>query len=217
MIDRKHIGQIMQQDYEERWQAGDSWDYGDPAVADFERAKNARHLALLGGRRYARALEIGCGNGNFTPHLAGIAGQLVSLDIAASAIERARVRVAEAGPGNVEFRVANIMEYDPVEEGPWDLVVMMEMIYSLGWLYPIFDVAWLAEQLLAAVRPGGRFVLTNAYGGENDHLLRPYLINTYRDLFRNVGFRLEAEEVFGKGLPGDGLEILISLFTKEAG
>ena len=39
----------------------------------------------------------------------------------------------------VEFRVANVMEFNPRSEGPWDLVVMNEMICFLGWLYPFFQ------------------------------------------------------------------------------
>ena len=35
----------------------------------------------------------------------------------------------------IDFRVANIMQYNPRAEGPWDLVVMTETIYCLGWLY----------------------------------------------------------------------------------
>ena len=44
------------------------------------------------------------------------------------------------------------MDYDQQAEGPWDLVVMSETICYLGWLYSLFDVAWLACQLFAVSR-----------------------------------------------------------------
>ena len=56
--------------------------------------------------------------------------------------------------------------------------------------------------------------MANTYGGVEDYLLRPWLIRTYRDLFLNVGYRIEAEEVFCGNKDGVELEVLISLFAK---
>ena len=104
------------------------------------------------------------------------------------------------------------MEYDPAEEGPWDLVVLSETIYYLGWLYSFFDVAWLSFQLFSATRHGGRLLLANTFGGVEDYLLRPWVVRTYRDLFLNVGYRLESEEVFRGVKSGADIEVLFSLF-----
>jgi len=108
------------------------------------------------------------------------------------------------------------MDYDPNTEGPWDLVVMSETIYYLGWLYPLFDVGWLATEIFAATREGGRFLMANTYGGEKDYLLRPWLIDTYRNLFLNVGFDLEAEELVTGAKNGVEYEVLVALFSKPA-
>jgi SAM-dependent methyltransferase len=137
---------------------------------------------------------------------------VVALDISPSAIEQARA--AGRGLRTVDFRVANIMEYDLCAEGPWDLVVMSETIYYLGWLYPFFDLAWLASQIFAATRGGGRFLLANTLGRTEDHLLLPWIIRTYRDLFLNVGYVLEREELSRGVKNGVHFEVLISLFTK---
>ena len=169
---------------------------------------------MLEGRRYGRVLEIGCGAGSFSRHLARIADRVVALDIAPAAV--ARARVVEDAPGNVDFRVANIVDYDLRTDGPWDLVVMGETIYYLGWLYPFFDVAWLAAELFSATESGGRFLMANTHSGVKDYLARPWLVRTYRDLFLNVGYRLEAEEIFRSKKNGVDLEALISLFTKTA-
>ena len=172
-----------------------------------------RQFAMVGGRHYARALEIGCGAGWFTRHLARVADEVLALDVAPSAIVRAHASGLD--PEVVDFRVTNIMDYDLRAEGPWDLVVMSETIYYLGWLYPFFDIAWLASELFASTSGTGRLLMANTFGGVEDYLLRPWVIRTYRDLFLNVGYRLEAEEIFRGSKDGATLEALISLFAKE--
>lgn len=46
------------------------------------------------------------------------------------------------------------MELDLEEEGTWDLVVLAETSYYLGWLYPMFDVGRMAHSLYEATRAG---------------------------------------------------------------
>jgi len=209
MIERKLIDEKAHSFFEELWKRGDPWEF---ETSEFERNKYARQVAMLQGRRYARALEIGCGNGCFSRLLAGIADRTVALDISPTAIEQART--AAAGLGAIDFRVANIMDYDPHTDGPWDVVVMSETICYLGWLYPLFDVAWLATELFSATCAGGRLLMANTCGGVEDYLLRPWIIRTYRDLFLNVGYHLEAEEIFHGTKNGVEIEVLISLFAK---
>jgi hypothetical protein len=51
--------------------------------------------------------------------------------------------------------------------------------------------------------------------GENDDwLLRPWLTRTYRDLFVNVGYRIEAEEVYKAAKKGVDFEVLMTLYRK---
>jgi SAM-dependent methyltransferase len=169
-------------------------------------------LRILEERRYARALEIGCNAAYFTHLLAGVAEQIVALDISPTTI--ARARGLWTGPVGVDFRVANIMEYDMQADGPRALVVLSDTICMLGWLYPFFDVAWLAARLFAASAAGGRLLLANSICESNELLLLPWLIRTYRDLFRNVGYELRAEEIFRGNKNGVDFEVLISLFAK---
>jgi len=197
--------------FEDLWHQGDYWELETSA---FEEARYAALLAPLAGRRYARALEIGCGAGTFTRRLAGLAGRVLAIDVAPSAITRARDALAPAA--GVDFRVANVMDHAFRDEGPFDLIVVSETIYYLGWLYPFFDVAWLASEIHEATRPGGRLLLANTFGGCDDALLRPGMIRTYHDLFRNVGYRLEAERVFRGNKNGAELEVLISLLVKPS-
>ena len=210
MTERESNSQKAQSFFEELWKRGDPWDI---ETSDFEQRRCARLLQILSARRYAKALEIGCATGVFTHLLARVADRSVALDISATAI--ACARKAWTGPDSTEFRVANIIEYDPRAEGPWDLVVMSDMIYFLGWLYPFFDVAWLAMELFAATTAGGQLLLANCYGGAEDYLMRPSLIRTYRDLFVNVGYRVNAEEVFRGTKNGVPIEALVTLFEKK--
>jgi SAM-dependent methyltransferase len=209
MSEQQPIGQKAQEFFEDLWQEGDFWEFES---SDYEQARLAQLFKMIDGRRYGRALELGCGAGHFTRLLAGIADHIVALDIAPTAI--ARARALELGPGAVDFRVANIMEYKPGADGPWDLLVMTETICYLGWLYPFFDVAWFAAELFAATRHGGWLLLANTVGEEA--LLLPWVIRTYHDLFRNVGYRIEAEEVFEGTKKGVNFEVLMSLFIKES-
>jgi SAM-dependent methyltransferase len=211
MTERHLIGQKAEEFFEALWKRGDPWEL---ETAVFEQERYARQLRALEGRRYARALEIGCGIGTFTRRLARIADCVVALDVSPTAIARARETRDDLGPGLVDFQVGNIMEYDLTAKGPWDLVVLSETIYYLGWLYSFFDVAWLAFQLFTTTRDGGSLLLANTCGGVEDYLLRPWVIRTYRDLFVHVGYRLESEEVFRGVKSGAPIEVLISRFAK---
>jgi hypothetical protein len=112
----------------------------------------------------------------------------------------------------IDYRVANIMQFDVHGDGPWDLIVLSETIYYLGWLYTFYDIAFLASQLLAGTRHGGRLLLANTESGVEDELMRPWLIRTYRDLFRNVGYRLAREDIF-RGIKNDTqMNVLVSVF-----
>jgi SAM-dependent methyltransferase len=193
------------------WADSDPWELEG---SEFEQRRYARQLALLETGRYRRALEIGCGGGSFTRLLAPLCAELVAIDISEAAIERAR---ASSDPGtNVEYRVANVMELDIEREGTWDLVVLTETAYYLGWLYPMFDLAWLAHSLHQATRAGGRLLLGNAiWADAEEGLMSPWLIHSYRDLFRNVGYRLEAEESMRGTKNTVEFEVLMSLFVRE--
>jgi SAM-dependent methyltransferase len=208
MIEREMISQKAKSFFEELWQKGDPWEF---ETSEFEHRRCARLLEILSGRRYSKVLEIGCGAGAVTRLLAPIADHVVAFDISSTAIERAKATQTDP---KIDFRVANMMEYDARAEGPWDLVIMSDMICFLGWLYPFFDIGWLAMELFAATRVGGHLFLPNTYGGPKDYLMRPCLIRTYRDLFVNVGYQIKSEEVFRGIKNGVGIEILMTLFEK---
>jgi SAM-dependent methyltransferase len=209
MNERELIGQKAQTFCEDLWQRGDFWNFEHSA---YEQARCERLFTLLAGRRYPRVLEIGCGAGYFTRFLSRLADHIVAFDIAPAAIARARASGIE-GP-TVNFRVANIMDYTWRDDGPWDLIVFCDTICYLGWLYSFFDVAWLATELFAATRRGGRLLLANSMDEVEDKLLLPHIIRTYRDLFLNAGYELDTEEIFRGTKTGVDYDILMSLLIK---
>jgi 2-polyprenyl-3-methyl-5-hydroxy-6-metoxy-1,4-benzoquinol methylase len=208
MNDRDAAHQKAREFFDRLWSKGDFWEIES---SEYERARLGRLVEVLGGNRYERALELGCGAGAFTRRLAEKSDRVLAVDVSEEAIARAR---ANPAPRGIEWRAANAMDLDLAAEGPFDLVVLVETVCYLGWLYPFFDVAWLAHALFEASRPGGRLLLANTLGDMGDALLLPWLIHSYRDLFRNVGWRAAHEETWRGRKNGVDLEVLITLMER---
>lgn len=51
--------------------------------------------------------------------------------------------------------------------------------------------------------------------GGSDWLLRPWIIRTYHDLFVNVGYAIETEEVVRRAKNGQDFDILMTLYTRR--
>jgi cyclopropane fatty-acyl-phospholipid synthase-like methyltransferase len=211
---RQAISRRMKDHYEAVWEEGDAWSF---ETSEYEQRRYDAHIAMLADRRYASTLEIGCGSGGLTRRLATISDRVLAIDISSNAIERARTQVAASAERQaIELEAADVMTFDAVARGPWDLIVFSETIYCVGWLYPMFDVALMASKLRAAMRPGGRLLLSNTYGARRDWLLQPWLIDTYRDLLRNVGFTPEREEIFTGVKDSAEMRVLMSMFSIDA-
>lgn len=215
MTDRETADAKAREFFGGLWRKGDPWDL---ETHPFEVAKYDAQLALLdadrgSGVRYGRALEIGCGAGAFTRRLASRCASVIGVDVAEPAIALARQRTAAS---NVSYLRENVMEWQDGLKGEWDLVVCAETICYLGWLYPFFDVAWLAHRIYDGMRAGGRLLLANTCGGVEDYLLLPWIIRTYHDLFRNVGFVVLEDTLFRGEKNGARIEAMITLYERRA-
>jgi len=213
MIDKQKIAAEATVFFNKLWSKGDPWDLeGNP----FETAKYDAQFAVLDADkgRYGRALEIGCAAGVFTRRLAERCDSVVALDVAEPAIALARARSAAANITNIDYRLANVMEWKEELDEQWDLVVLAETLCYLGWLYPFFDVAWFAHCLHQGTRPGGRLLLANTCGGVEDYLLKPWIIRTYHDLFRNAGFEVVQDTMFRGNKNGADIEAIVTLLKK---
>jgi SAM-dependent methyltransferase len=187
MTERETISAKARSFFDGLWSRGDPWEL---ETSEFERKRYRRLMAMLDRPKYERALEIGCGAGTFTRLLAPLANQLIALDVSDLAIGRAQA--ADNTPSHVEFRVANIMDYDPKVEGPWDLIVMSETVYFLGWLYSFYDMCWIASELFKATRSDGELLLANAQGEICGPLLHPSIIRTYEHMFVSMGYQFKS-------------------------
>ena len=100
-------------------------------------------------------------------------------------------------------------------ERPHELQISVQSIAG-GTLYPFFDVAWFAHCVHEGTRPGGRLLLANTCGGVEDYLLKPWIIRTYHDLFRNAGFAVLSDTMFRGNKNGAEIEAMITLFERRA-
>ena len=125
----------------------DPWDFETSA---YEQAKYERTLAALGDRRYARGLEAGCSIGVLAARLAERCDELLAVDIAQTAVDAARARLAAYANVRVERRTL------PAEwpAGPFDLVVCSELLYY--WDRPTLEAA--LGVMADSLAPGGRLI-----------------------------------------------------------
>jgi len=115
---------------------------------------------LLPDRPYARALDLGCGQGLFARHLAGRAGHVLGLDLAQAAVDQAREMSAHLP--NLAFEQADVTDLPADLDGKFDLVVLADTLYYLS---PLSDgllkaIALRVGRLLA---PGGLCLLANHF------------------------------------------------------
>ena len=80
------------------------------------------------GQRFNTVLEIGCGEGHQTEHLAELAGRITGIDVSPTAVERAAKRLPEA-----EFLAGDLFAQPWARElGHFDLVTACEVIYYMS-------------------------------------------------------------------------------------
>ena len=119
---------------------------------------NATVRALVAEVRPRDVLDAGCGNGALAAELATDGYHVVGIDADAHGLELARARA----PG-VEF-VQAVFEGDPASltatgDGRVDVVVSTEVVEHLYAPHELVRFAF------AALRPGGRFIITTPYHG----------------------------------------------------
>lgn len=110
--------------------AGDPWLSASPRYRYQARKYDALVSMLPAGRRFPRALDIGCGAGLLTRRLAPVCDSIMAVDISAVAIQYARER--NSSLDNISFEQHDILQAD--SEGwseAFDLIVIADTIYYL--------------------------------------------------------------------------------------
>ena len=126
----------------------------------YQRRKYEVLASLLPSQRFQRALDLGCGLGLLSCHLAARADTVLGVDIAPSAVARARVLHADLP--NLQFEVHDLLKLPSSFNGSFDLVAVADVLYYLS---PLDDT--LLESIVARITellaPGGLCMLANHY------------------------------------------------------
>ena len=181
---RERYGRAIKDYYEDLWQR---------LPADLEPPSYELRSRFLRGEVRAgdRALDLGCGTGEFTAELAQAGAVAVGVDVADAAIERARAR----HPG-LDFRLVPIDGPLPFEDNSFDLVWASEVIEHVadtaGWLSEVRRVLAPAGRLLMTTPSHGRlrvaiFGLERFAEPLGDHL-HLYTKRSLRELLDEFGF-----------------------------
>lgn len=102
-------------------------------------------------------LDLGCGGGAVTMELAklvGPSGRAVGIDMDEVKLELARADAAEAGISNIEFRSADV--------GEWNEPETYDLVYARFLLEHVQGPLDLLRRMWAAVRPGGALAVEDA-------------------------------------------------------
>jgi SAM-dependent methyltransferase len=136
----------------------DPWDSFNPRYSYQSRKYNTVMSLLPPGRQFSRALDLGCGLGALSLLLAARARTVLGVDVAQSAVERARKR--HCGTANLAFQRGDIAVLPDGLEGRYDLITIMDTLYYL----PCTSdeaLGIVADRIADLLEPGGICVLSN--------------------------------------------------------
>jgi SAM-dependent methyltransferase len=127
-------------------------DFDDPWECQKNVSELRRDMSLMvlfRNRTFGRILDVGCGLGAFTERLRatnGGAGEVLGLDISSTAVEKARSQFPQC-----RFEALDVTrESLPSGTGPWDLVIVSELIW-----YVLPQLGDVLGKIRAALAPGG--------------------------------------------------------------
>lgn len=125
-----------------------SWQWGSPSLRNLTKIilKFAPHT---GGK----ALDVGCGTGRVTSALAKHGYEVLGIDIEERVIRIAR-SIAVNRNQNVQFENADYCRSELVWPNFYDLIVCSEVLEH------VTDYQRLIENMHAALKPGGRIIIT---------------------------------------------------------
>ena len=169
-------------------QWNDPWASASPRYR-YQRRKYEQVVDMLSGRHFRRALDLGCGLGLLAQLLAPQVDELLGLDIAEAAIERARQRAAAFS--NLRFEQADLLDLPRTLDHRFDLVLLADTLYYLS---PLDDetLKGIALRIADVLVPGGLCVLVNHYFFVADSASRRSR-RIHRAFAQSPRFRLDCE------------------------
>ena len=137
----------------------DPWASASPRYR-YQGLKYDRLLALLPRKRFANALDLGCGLGLLSQKLTQQAENVLGIDIAPAAIEHARRRGAAFD--NLAFEPGDILNLPASLDGRFDLVVVADVLYYLS---PLDEgvLHAVVRRIADLLTPGGTCLLANHF------------------------------------------------------
>lgn len=126
----------------------------------YEKAKYGHSIEILGTRRFAAGLEVGCSIGVLTHMLAPRCESLLALDCVEQPLQAARSRCAEQPC----VRFARMQVPDEWPDERFDLILLSEVLYFLS---PT-DITRCANRVRGSLLPGGMVLLVNWLGQSDD-------------------------------------------------
>ncbi len=150
---------------------------------------------LQGRMNGTRALELGCGTGDFARQLARLGFDVTAVDMSPVAIEQAKKTVAEVG--FIEYRLADVERFQP--KGRFDLITM-KLVFAF-----MKDKPGMLKRIRKMLKPKrGAFILIAPIlvAGEtyNEHIatISDHQVELERMLNETFGtVRLYSEQYFG--------------------
>jgi 2-polyprenyl-3-methyl-5-hydroxy-6-metoxy-1,4-benzoquinol methylase len=143
--------------FEELYQSNiDPWDV---ETSEYEAAKRLETLKVMGDRKFAHILEVGCGTGVLTQMLAEHAENVTAMDLSPTAIAAAKKRLKLIA--SVKLVCGDILS-DQLN-GPFDCAIVSEVLYFLD----PEEISRAAELIHTHLQAGGLCELVN-WTGEND-------------------------------------------------
>lgn len=166
-------------------ESSDPWEF---ATSEYERRKYEQTLAVLQGRRFKRALEVGASIGVFTEMLAPYCDELLAVDASERAVTLARERLS----GREKVRVEQRTLPEEMPGGSFDLIVASEVLYYLPQETVLLALRRFEEELA----PGGTLLAvhwrkeTRTYPLQGDEVHQLLIENTH---LKNVQTIVEPE------------------------
>jgi peptidoglycan/xylan/chitin deacetylase (PgdA/CDA1 family)/predicted TPR repeat methyltransferase len=143
--------------FERVFETEDPWSYSNP----YETLKYEQTLALLPAGPIGRAMEVACAEGHFTLMLAPRVERLLAVDIAETAVVRAKARCAALD--NIDYAQFNLIDDTFPED--LDLIVCSEVLY---YLEDEKKLAKVAARMSDALKPGGLLLMAHAFQLSDD-------------------------------------------------
>ncbi len=152
----------------------------------YEAARLAAMDQALGVGFLGPALEVGCAEGHFTEKLARRSSRVLALDISAVALARARKRAPQA-----VFIEADLLTWEPGTEGPFDAVILGDVLYYIDRPGVGDEFAALFPRIASWLKPGGRLLLAHGFSSDKELAHR----RSFRERFESAGLSLTSETI----------------------